>query len=116
MIFLRLLPAIFSTLLFAAHFSRVGNNFLAIIILLLLATLFIRKEVILGAWQIFLAFAGLVWIFVAIGYIQLRIAGEMPWLRLAIIMGGIVLFNFFSAWWMGRPKIKSFYTGGKASD
>lgn len=110
MMFLRLLPAIFTTLLFAAHFSRIEYDILAIFILLLLFTLFIRKDYILRAWQIFLGITGLVWIYVAIGYIQPRIATDAPWMRLGLIMGGIILFSFFSAWWVGRKKIKTFYS------
>jgi len=116
MIFVRLLPAIFTTLLFVAHFSRSENDFLAIIVLLLLGTLFIRKEMVLRVWQIFLGFTGLVWINVGIGYIQPRMATNASWTRLGLIMAGIVLFSFFSAWWVGRPKIKAFYRTTEGSD
>ncbi len=116
MIFLRLLPVIFTTLLFALHFSRAGNNFLAIIILLLLITLFIRNDMVQKAWQVFLGITGIVWIYIAIGYIQLRLVTDTPWMRLGFIMGGIVLFSFFSAWWMSLPKIKSFYGNSEESE
>lgn len=115
MTFLRLLPVIFTTLLFAAHFSRVENNFLAILILLLLTTLFFRRDVIRRGWQIFLGITGFVWIYVAIGYINLRMAADIPWTRLGLIMAGIVLFSFFSAWWMERPKIKAYFNGSDDS-
>ena len=107
--FVRLLPALFSALLFAAHISRAGYNIPALIFLLLMGTFFIRKPYILRAWQIILGLASLIWIQAAMGYIQTRMQLNTPWIRLAFIMGAIVLFTAFSAWWLSNKKIKAFY-------
>ena len=109
MIIIRLLPIIFTTLLIAAHFSRGEQDVLAVFILFVLFTLFIRKKFILRAWQVFLGICALVWITVAIEMIQLRINMDLPWTRLLMIMSAIILFSGFSAWWMENKKIKTFY-------
>ncbi len=107
--FVRLLPAIFSTLLIAAHFSRAGMNALAIVLLFLPFTFFIKKPYVLRVWQFFLTVAGLIWIKVGVEMLQLRIATEQPWLRLVIIIGTIAAFNGFAAVWMENKRIKSFF-------
>ena len=107
--FVRLLPVLFSALLFSAHISRIGYNLPAVIFLLLIATLFIRKTYILRAWQIILGLASLIWIQAGIGYVQMRMSSGMPWIRLGSIMAAIVLFTVFSAWWLENKKIKEFY-------
>lgn len=107
--FVRLIPAIFSTLLLAAHFSRAGMDIIAIAILFLPLTFFIRKQYVLRAWQVFLTIAGLIWIMAGIEILQLRLATEQPWLRLVIIIGVVVLFNGFAAIWMENRKIKLFF-------
>ena len=107
--FVRLLPAILSTFLITAHFSRAGMDTLAIVILLLPFTFFIKKPYVLRIWQFCLTIAGLIWIKTGIEIIQLRLAAEQPWLRLVIIIGLIVAFNGFAAIWMENKKIKSFF-------
>ncbi len=107
--FVRLLPVLFSALLFSAHISRAGYNIPAVIFLLLIGTLFIKKTYILRTWQVVLGLASLIWIQAAVGYIQTRMQMDMPWIRLLFIMIAIVLFTAFSAWWMENKKIKEFY-------
>ncbi len=107
--FVRLLPVLFSALLFSAHISRAGYNIPAVIFLLLIGTLFIKKTYILRAWQIVLGLASLIWIQATVSYIQARMSMGMPWMRLLFIMAAIVLFTAFSAWWMENKKIKAFY-------
>lgn len=107
--FVRLLPVLFSALLFSAHISRAGYNIPAVIFLLLIGTLFIKKTYILRAWQIVLGLATLIWIQTGVAYVQTRMNMDMPWIRLAFIMAAIVLFTAFSAWWMENKKIKKFY-------
>ena len=107
--FVRLLPAIFSTILIAAHFSRAGMDVLAIGLLFLPFTFFIKKPYVLRAWQIFLTIAGLIWIKAGVDVLQLRLDTGQPWLRFVIIIGIIAAFNGFAAVWMENRKIKSFF-------
>ena len=112
MIVLRLLPVILSTLLFTAHLMRFNGFPLAIVVITLLLTLFIRKSRIIRLWQILLALAALKWVIIAIELIHMRIAFDLPYLRLAIILIAVVIFNVFSIFWLQNRKIQSFYRNG----
>ncbi len=107
--FIRLLPAIFSAILMAAHLSRAGFDAVAIAVLVLPFTFFVRHPMLPRIWQIFLVLTGFAWIYVATGFVQLRIEAGAPWIRLVIILGLVVLFNFYAAWSMGNKKIRDFY-------
>ena len=107
--FIRLLPVLFSTLLISAHFMRAYGNLIGFLFLLLLFTLFIRKSWIIRLWQILLSFAAITWIFTTINLINLRIEIGQPWLRLAIILGAIIVFTVWSAFWMENKKTKNYY-------
>jgi hypothetical protein len=107
MIILRLLPLIFAQLLFAAHIMRSFGSFWAILVLLLLLTLFIRREWIIRIWQVIIAFVTLEWIRTTIIIVKLRLAIEIPYTRLLIIMCAIILFNLFVIYWLQRPKVKA---------
>ncbi len=107
--FVRLLPAIFSTIIMAAHLSRAGFDAVAIAVLVLPVTFLVRHPLLPRIWQIFLALTGLAWIYITAGFVQLRIEAGAPWVRLIIILGLVVLFNFYAAWSMGNKKIRDFY-------
>jgi len=107
--FIRLLPAIFSTILIAAHFSRAGFDALAIAVLALPLSFLLHYKSIPKIWQIFLSLTALTWIYVAAGFVHLRLEAGGPWIRLVIIFAAIVLFNAYSAWSMSSKKIRSHY-------
>ena len=109
MITLRLVPVILSTLLFAAHVMRFNGPLWAMMVLGILLTLFIRKPWIIRLWQVLLTFATLKWVTIAIELVQMRIAFEMPYLRLAVILIAVVTFNVFAIIWMQDEKIRDFY-------
>ena len=110
MLIIRLLPLIFTQLLFAAHIMRSFGIIWAIAVLILLFTLFIRRDWILRLWQIIIAFDVIDWIRTTIVFVQLRLAVEMPYLRLLIIMGAVILFNLFVIYLLRRPKVKMLYS------
>jgi len=111
MIVLRLLPVIFSTLLFAAHVLRFNGLYWTIAILALLFTLFIRKPWIIRLWQILLGLAALKWGMVTIELIHIRIAFDIPYTRLTIILILVIIFNVFTVLWLQNKKIRRFYRG-----
>ena len=112
MIVLRLLPVIFADLILAAHYSRAGHDWLAIIILLLPLTFFIRKAFILRAWQLIMVFSILIWIQVIVDIVMIRMDMGAPWTRLVIILGLVVLLSGFCVWWLENKKIKTFFGAG----
>ncbi|MEN8263157.1 MAG: hypothetical protein ABFR82_06810 [Nitrospirota bacterium] len=95
--FIRLLPVFISILLLAAHFYRAG---LIALVFLVLASPFIlltRKPWAARIIQIELVLGGMEWIRTAINFIQIRQSYNMPWTRLAIILGAVAMCTLVSA-------------------
>ncbi len=106
---LRLLPVIIADLIFAAHFIRFYGIYPALLIVLLLGTLLVRKNVVRIGWQIFLFIASLIWVQISFQLVQTRIVLEMPWTRLAIIMAAVTLFTLLTALWLETPRLKAYF-------
>ncbi len=111
MILVRLIPIILSTLLFAAHLSRNYNDLPALLVILLLAVLFIRKSWVIRFYQAFLSIAAIFWIKITIQLVTYRLSEELPYIRLSIILIILILFTLWSAIWMNSKKIKDHYSG-----
>ena len=99
MFVLRRLPAFVALLLLGALSLRLGLLFLVAVplTLALLVLLFIPKAVvqtILGAvlWGGCLAWVSMGWL-----RVSEHLAGGLPWLRLALIFGGVTLFTAVAA-------------------
>ncbi|OQX86125.1 hypothetical protein B6D60_06785 [candidate division KSB1 bacterium 4484_87] len=97
MMFVRLLPVIFSCLLMSAHFSRANMNGIAIIWLLLPLLLLVKRHWVAKLFQILLIFAMFIWIGATFHFVQLRQAMGQPWVRLVIILSIVALFTGLSA-------------------
>ena len=97
MMFLRLVPVVLSVILLAAHFLYAGYSILVFIVLASLLILFIRKPWAARIIQIELVLGGIEWIRAALNYVEIRQANNMPWTRLAIILGSVALVTFASA-------------------
>ncbi len=100
---------VLASVLLAAHFSRVQNDWMALFCLILPAILLIKKGWALRIFQLYLCIGGFVWIERTLYLRQVRIAAGSPWVRLAIILGAVALFTFFVALLMERRKIRAFY-------
>ena len=94
---LRLLPAVLSIFLLAAHFYRAGLIVPVFFVLASLFILLVRKPWAARIIQVELVLGGIEWIRTAVNFVQIRQAYNMPWLRLAIILGTVSLFTFISA-------------------
>ena len=106
---LRLLPVILAGLIFSAHVLRFYGWIPAIAAFLFLFTLSVGKSWILRLWQLYLAAATVVWIQATIGFVRYRMAMELPWTRLVIIMGLIVALTVFSIFWLETKNIKQYF-------
>ncbi len=111
--FVRLLPVLFSGLLISAHFMRAYGYLIGSLFLFLLFTLFIRKIWIIRLWQTLLSLAAIIWVFTTINLVQMRIEAQEPWLRLMLILGGVILLTIFSGFWMENKKIKNYFYQNK---
>ena len=97
MSFLRLLPVILSLLLLGAHFSRQNLEPLILLPVVLLGLLFVRQPWVANLTRVVLALASLEWLRTAVVLILQRQSLEMPWGRLAVILGAVSLFTLASA-------------------
>ena len=88
---LRLLPTVLSALLLAAHFLRSGNMVLVVGCAAFPLVLVVRKVWAVQATQAYLAFAAVTWSWTAFQIAQGRIATGQPWVRMALILGGVAL-------------------------
>ncbi|GLR76204.1 hypothetical protein [Aliivibrio sifiae] len=83
----------------AAHFLREGNVIVVSALVALPFTLFFNKEFVFRMLQ-----AGLVigvfavWLPTIYHIAEYRLATEQPWIRMAVIMSSVILFNLFCAW------------------
>ena len=107
---------ILSAVLLAAHFSRVQQDWLALLALLLPLILLIKRPWIIRVYQIFLACGGVIWIERAFQLRSLRIAEERPWIRLVIILGVVALITLFSASLLQCKKLRAIYQFGEKRD
>jgi NAD-dependent dihydropyrimidine dehydrogenase PreA subunit len=94
---LALIPAIISALLLGAHFGRAGEIGLLLICIVSPVCFFIRRRWTLRVMQAALLVGGAIWIDTAIRLGGNRISLGMPWIRLAIIIGGVGLFSALAA-------------------
>ena len=94
--FIRLLPVILSFLLIAAHFFRAGQVYLALFCVLILFLLIPKKTWVPRTFQVLLIVAALEWLRSLFMFVQMRIAFDAPWTRLAIILGTVALLTALS--------------------
>ena len=94
---------LFSYLPLAAHFLRDGNMLLALAIGLMPLLALPRKKTLIYLLQTGLIVGVLfVWLPTAVEIAQIRIAMEQPWMRMAVILYGVVGFSLLSAFMAGQ--------------
>jgi len=97
MSFIALLPAILSLLLLAAHCMRLGMAALMALPLAMILLLAWPRPWVARSSQGVLVLGALEWIRAAIVYVSARQDLDMPWGRLAVILGAVSLFTLLSA-------------------
>lgn len=95
--FIRILSVILSFMLIAAHFQRAGSSLLAMTCLFCPNLLFIGRPWSSRIVQILLLLATIEWLRTVVDLVLLRQDAGLPWLRLAIIIGGVLVFTLISA-------------------
>jgi hypothetical protein len=103
---LLLLPTILSFWILAAHFLRQGNLVLVAACAILPAALLLRRRWILRSLQLFLALACVLWLLTAWDLMQQRMANYEPFLRMALILGGVGAFCLLAAALLQTSRIK----------
>ncbi|MDO6776909.1 hypothetical protein ACFL6Z_09110 [Pseudomonadota bacterium] len=95
----RVLLITLAYMLLGAHFLRYAQMPLAIICAVMPLLLAFKNNFLNRIIQIGLVLGTIgVWGVSTVQYIDLRIAMEQPWLRLAAIMTGVMLFSLFASY------------------
>ncbi len=106
----RLLPAIISCLLLAAHFLRAGNPGLVALWLSFPLLLAFKRNWATIIFQLVIFSGSAIWIAVLADYWQARALIGAPKLRLALILGGVACFTAVSALVFFTPALKKVFS------
>jgi hypothetical protein len=112
MVILYLIPPTIGFLLLAAHFFRSENLLLALISSLAIFLVFVRRPWAAHAIQVFLVLGSLEWLRSTISLILSRSEMGQPFLRLAIILGGVALFTAASSLVFRTSKLRDHFRFG----
>jgi hypothetical protein len=94
---IRLVPALLSMIVLAAHFLRMQNFFFMVASLALTPLLFSKKQWIQRAMQILLFSGSIEWVRTRLMLVMERKALGLPFVRMVLILGGVTLFTVWSA-------------------
>lgn len=100
---LRLVPAVLSFWLLAAHFLRAGDSMLVAATLALPGVLAFRRFWALRLVQIGLGLAALEWVRTGWVIAQVRRTAGEPWARMAVILGVVALLALLGAALLQAP-------------
>ena len=106
---LLLLPPVLSLAVLAAHFWRAANGPLAAASIALIALLALPRAWVARLVQLALLLAAAEWAWTALLFVQQRVAFDRPWLRLALILGGVALVSVASALVFRHPRLARRY-------
>lgn len=105
----RIVLIILSYILLGAHFLREGEMLLAAFCLVFPLLLLIKKKWSLLVVQIFIYGGVLVWIQTLLLLINERMTFDLPWIKMAIILGGVIIFTLTSGLLLNSKVIKEKY-------
>ncbi len=103
------LPAFFALLMLGALSLRLGLPLWAALpaTLLPLALLFIANSAVRTALSALLWAGSLAWVAMAWSRVSERLDMDLPWLRLAAILGAVAMFSAWSGWLLFQEKASS---------
>ena len=107
MVFIWLIPVFISLLLLASHFLRYGNILFMALSLSVIPLLAIRKKWVVLLVRILLFLGTLEWVRTIWTLAAIRMEFGKPYLRMAIILGGVALFTFLSAFVFKSKRLRS---------
>lgn len=97
LVFFQLLPAILSMLLLGAHFLRYYNMVEVAVCAGLPFLLFIRRRFVVWVFQAALLVAAAIWVDTVLNLVEMRQQLGTAWMRMAFILGGVIVFTLMSA-------------------
>lgn len=106
-------PPALALVLLGAHFQRAGAwPLVALAAALLVLLLAWPRRWVARAVQGALALGAVEWLWTVVVLVQARLALGMPWLRMALILGGVALFTAAAALVFRRPGLRQRYRLG----
>ena len=106
---LLLIPVFLSLLMLGAHFIRAGLELPALLALFLIGALFIRRPWIVRIEQLALLAGTLEWIRISAILAFMRQSLGLPWLRLALILGSVILLCVCSIFALESKSLRKRY-------
>lgn len=102
-------PIVLSLLVLAAHFLRGGGLWLAVVVLGLLGLLFVRRAWVARVMQVVLALGALEWVRTLVVLAVRRSEQGEPFLRMTLILGGVVALTVISALLFETKRLRLLY-------
>jgi hypothetical protein len=99
-------PVFISLLLLAAHFLRYGNILFTVLSLSAIPLLAIRRKWVVLLFRILLFLGTVEWVRTIWALVAIRMEFEKPYLRMAVILGVVALFSFFSAFVFNSERVR----------
>lgn len=109
MITIYLTPPVIGFLLLVAHFFRAENHTAMILSFFMTGLIFVRRPWAARAVQIGLALGSVEWLRATISLVIARHDMGEPFLRLAMILGGVFLFTVFSVLMFQTHRIRAHF-------
>jgi hypothetical protein len=109
MTFLLHLPAALSLLLLGAHFLRVDAMALVAVCIALCGLLLVARPWAARLVQAALVLGALEWLRTLIVLALQRQHAELPWLRMALILGAVAAIALVAAWLFQTPRLARRY-------
>ena len=103
------IPIVLSLVVMGAHFMRYGHDILVGAAVLMLALLFVRQPWVARLAQVVLALGALEWVFTLYGLVQMRVALDQPYTRMAVILGTVAAVTLGSALLFQTKELKKIY-------
>jgi hypothetical protein len=96
-------------LLLAAHLLHGGLLPLAVLAVLLIGLLSVRRPWAARVLQAALLLAAVEWILTTVALAQMRLQHGQPYLRLTMILGAVTAFTLLAAWVFQRPAMRAWF-------
>ncbi|WP_299015363.1 hypothetical protein [uncultured Photobacterium sp.] len=104
-----LVPVVLSFWLLAAHYLRMGNMLLFGALVAFPLILLVRRALIVKIVQGCLVIAAIIWMMITYQMLEARIMMGDDWLRMSMIMGGVILFTLLSVCCFLHSKLERHY-------
>ena len=106
---LRIIPFMLAALLLAAHFFRYGNLIAALLCVLAPLLFLIKQRWSLIALQVFSYAGALIWLLTTVDILRQRLMVGLPWSRLVVILGVVILFTVWAGLLLNSRPVKEKY-------